>query len=275
MDARRNICLLLIASACFLTAGQAQNERLRFEGRYLKENARGFTDKQQKISWKPEETAIIICDMWDRHWCETATQRVKEMAPRMNQFVSAARAQGVTIIHAPSNTMDFYESYPQRMKMKEAMAVPSSSTILDWYSLDPAREPALPIDDSDGGCDDPQSDCVNCVVWKKQIDLLEIKDQDGISDSGREINNYFTRRGIRNVIIMGVHTNMCVLGRSFGIRSHVNQGRNVVLVRDLTDAMYNPEMHPKASHKEGTSLVINHIEKFWCPTITSDQLLTR
>jgi nicotinamidase-related amidase len=275
MDVRRTISLLLISSAFFLSAGQAQNERLRFEGRYLKENARGFTDKQKKISWKPEETAIIICDMWDQHWCETATQRVKEMAPRMNQFVSAARALGVTIIHAPSNTMDFYASYPQRMKMKEVEAVPSSTAILDWYSLDPDREPALPIDDSDGGCDDPQSDCVNCVVWKKQIDLLEIKDQDGISDSGREINNYFIRRGIRNVIIMGVHTNMCVLGRSFGIRSHVNQGRNVVLVRDLTDAMYNPEMHPKASHKEGTSLVINHIEKFWCPTITSDQLLTR
>ncbi|MBN1443410.1 MAG: nicotinamidase, partial [Planctomycetes bacterium] len=21
-------------------------------------------------SWSPRETAIVICDMWDRHWCQ-------------------------------------------------------------------------------------------------------------------------------------------------------------------------------------------------------------
>lgn len=36
-------------------------------------------------------------------------------------------------------------------------------------------------------------------------------------------------------ISMGVHTNMCVLGRPFGIRAMVGLGRNVVLVRDLID----------------------------------------
>ena len=48
------------------------------------------------------------------------------------------------------------------------------------------------------------------------------------------------QRGIKNVIVMGVHTNMCVLGRPFSIRQMVYQGQNVVLVRDMTDTMYNP-----------------------------------
>ena len=52
--------------------------------------------------------------------------------------------------------------------------------------------------------------------------------------------NLLEQRGIENVILLGVHTNMCVLGRPFGIRQMVYQGKNVVLVRDLTDAMYNP-----------------------------------
>jgi hypothetical protein len=37
------------------------------------------------------------------------------------------------------------------------------------------------------------------------------------------------------------------------------------LVRDLTDAMYNPARRPFVSHDHGTELVIEHIEKYWRP----------
>jgi len=50
-------------------------------------------------------------------------------------------------------------------------------------------------------------------------------------------------------------------------------GIRCILVRDLTDAMYNPEDPPHVSHDEGTQLVIEYIEKFWCPTTTSAGLL--
>ena len=71
----------------------------------------------------------------------------------------------------------------------------------------------------------------------------------------------------------GVATNMCVLGRSFGIRSLINAGMNVILVRDLTDTMYNPEMPPFVSHDEGTQLVVEHIEKYWSPSVLSKDLM--
>ncbi len=234
-----------------------------------------FETKFVDLNWQAAKTAIIVCDMWDQHWCATATQRVGEMAPRMNDFIAAARTRGVTIVHAPSNTMKYYDKYPQRDAMRNVAVAASSKSIEDWYYLDPELESALPIDDTDGGCDDPGSDCVHCEVWSKQIEILDIKEGDLISDSGIEINNYFTLHGIENVMLVGVHTNMCVLGRSFGIRSQIHLGRNVVLVRDLTDTMYNPKAAPYVSHQEGTDLVINHVEKYWCPTITSDQLLNQ
>jgi len=49
-------------------------------------------------------------------------------------------------------------------------------------------------------------------------------------------------------------------------------GKNVALVRDLTDTMYNPERWPNVSHFQGTELIVEHIEKFVCPTITSEQI---
>ena len=74
-------------------------------------------------------------------------------------------------------------------------------------------------------------------------------------------------------MVLGVHTNMCVLGRPFGLRQLAKNGKRVVLVRDLTDTMYNPQRSPFVQHHSGTDLIVEHIEKYVCPTITSDQLL--
>ena len=251
----------------------AAQSSLYFEAQTISKKGKKNKISTQKLHWEPQKTAIIICDMWDQHWCATATERVKEMAPRMNEAINQARQKGVTIIHAPSSTMDFYKGYPQRLPIQNAPMTESSKSIKDWYYLDTNSEDELPIDDSDGGCDDPSSDCVHCEVWTRQIETIEIADTDLISDSGPEINNYLTQHNIDQVIIMGVHTNMCVLGRPFGIRSQINLGRQVLLVRDLTDTMYNPAMHPKVDHDEGTALVIQHVEKFWCPTIDAAQLI--
>ena len=103
--------------------------------------------------------------------------------------------------------------------------------------------------------------------------LLKIDDADVISDSGEEIWSILEQRGIDNVILMGVHTNMCVLGRPFGLRQMAKNGKNVVLMRDMTDTMYNPARSPYVSHFTGTDLIVEHVEKCVCPTITSDQVL--
>src|SRR5262249_49327663 len=46
----------------------------------------------------------------------------------------------------------------------------------------------------------------------------------------------------------------------------------VVLVRDLTDTMYNSRSWPYVSHFEGTNCIIEHIEKYVAPTILSTEL---
>ena len=89
--------------------------------------------------------------------------------------------------------------------------------------------------------------------WKRQIAALKIPDADAISDSGVEIWNLLASRGIDNVILCGVHTNMCVLGRPFGLRQMAKNGKNVVLMRDMTDTMYNPEQPPGVATSRGRS----------------------
>jgi hypothetical protein len=134
--------------------------------------------------------------------------------------------------------------------------------------LDSEKGAVWPIDQSDGGCD-CTPECKQGNPWTHQTDLIIISENDAISDSGAEIAGLFNQRGIKNVILMGVHTNMCVIGRSFGLRNMVRLGFNVVLMRDLTDVMYDSRQKPNVSHFTGTSLVVKYIETYVCPTIVS------
>ena len=250
------------------------------------ENVR-FQPVYQQENWKASETAVIVCDMWDLHHCLNATRRGAEMAPRMNQFLKNARKNGALIIHAPSSCMKPYENHPGR---KRAQAAPQASNlpkdIGQWcYSIPEEEQGVYPIDQTDGGEDDDPAEHEAWAKelaekglnprapWTRQTELLDIRKRDVISDSGVEIWNVMEAEGIKNVILVGVHTNMCVLGRPFGLRRLAANGKNVVLCRDLTDTMYNPKMKPYVSHFTGTDLIIEHIEKWVCPTITSDQLL--
>lgn len=226
----------------------------------------------QTVEWLPHQTAIVVCDMWDRHWCPNATSRVAEMAPRMNEVISAARSRGVLIIHCPSDTMDFYKDWPQRKLAQSAPIVETKIPLERWCHLDAAREGrSLPIDDSDGGCDCDEP-VKNYRAWSRQHPAIQIHESDAITDSA-EAFYLMKQRGVANVIVMGVHTNMCVLGRPFSIRQMVNQGQNVVLMRDMTDTMYNPAMAPFVSHFTGNDLVTEHIEQHWCPSVTSADIL--
>jgi nicotinamidase-related amidase len=247
----------------------------------------GFDVVTISVLWTPQKTAIIVCDMWDTHHCLNAVLRENELAPRMNEVLEKARGQSVLIIHAPSSCMEAYKDRPGRKLAQSApRAANLPADIGKWCTKIPAEEKGkYPLDQSDGGCDsEPAAQAAFAAKlkamgrnpnapWKSQIATLKIRDGDAISDSGVEIWNLLEQRGIQNVILMGVHTNMCVLGRPFGLRQMAKNGKHVILMRDMTDTMYNPASWPHVAHFRGTELIVEHIEKYICPTVTSDQVI--
>ena len=212
---------------------------------------------------KVSSTAIIVCDMWDKHWCTGATRRVGKLVESMEPFLQQARAAGIQIIFAPSETMNFYQDFPQRKAM---LALPK---VEPPVPLDLPDSP-LPIDDKSGGCD--THDAVY-KAWTRQHPGLTIAPQDLISDNGREVYSLLKQRHIENILVMGVHTNMCILNRTFAIKQMTRWGIPSLLVRDMTDSMYDPQDRPFVSHDKGTGLVIGYIEQNWAPSISSKDLL--
>jgi nicotinamidase-related amidase len=209
------------------------------------------------------ETAVLICDMWDRHWCSGASRRVAALALKMAPVITAARSRGIQIIHAPSETMEFYRDWPQRQRI---LRIP----LVDMPASLGLTDPPLPVDDRDGGCDTGDS---FTKAWTRETAALPVGGEDVISDDGPQIYSFLRARGIGNLLVMGVHVNECILNRPFAIRKMTNGGIRCVLVRDLTDSMYNPKDRPYVSHARGTELVVEHIERYWCPSAVSADLM--
>ena len=94
----------------------------------------------RSLRWKATETAIVVCDMWNEHWCAGATRRVAEMAPRMNEVLKVARERGVLVVHAPSSTLAHYEGHPARKRAAKAPRAPDlPEGIAGWCRQIPAE----------------------------------------------------------------------------------------------------------------------------------------
>lgn len=250
-------------------------------------DGQGFRVVSQEERWDANQTAVIVCDMWDSHHCYRAVLRENQMVPRMESLLNELRSKGATIIHAPSGCVGFYADHPARQRVLSLKPVTPPDGIESWcYSIPAEEQVKYPIDQSDGGEDDTSEEHQTWQAklvakglnpkapWTRQHPGLTIDPQrDFISDQGDEVWTILKTQKIENVILVGVHVNMCVLGRPFGLRQLARNGVHVVLMRDLTDSMYNPKSWPYVSHQEGTALILAHIERHVCPTISSDQIL--
>jgi nicotinamidase-related amidase/type 1 glutamine amidotransferase len=289
MWTRSTLCFAMLVLC--LHASHLHADDWRFTLRFQQEVSEGagrFHRLTREEKWRPEETAIIVCDVWDLHHCLNAVHRLNQFAPTLNEVIKEARMRGATIVHSPSDCMPAYQDHPARIRAIEApLADNLPSEMRLWCSVIPNEEQAVyPLDQSDGGEDDDPGEHARWAVklaalgrnpgtpWKTQSKHIEIDAElDYISDRGEEVWNVLEHRGIKNVILTGVHLNMCVLGRPFGLRQMARNGKNVVLMRDMTDCMYNPQRWPFVSHFTGNDLIVAHVERHVSPTITSDQIL--
>ena len=262
----KRACLLGAAILIGIAACRAEDGGRHLALRSRVELFRGsgqWNEVRVDYSFDPTKSALIVCDMWDKHWCSGANVRVAALVKKLEPILETARRKGMIIVHAPSETMPFYANMPQRQRMLSlpAVAPPKELNI---------TSPPLPIDDSDGGCDTAGEK--EHRAWTCEHPGLKIAPEDFISDRGQEIYNLLRSRDIETVFYTGVHANMCILNRTFAIKQMTKWGVRCILLRDLTDAMYNPQDAPHVSHQQGTELVVEYIEKYWTPTALSAEL---
>ena len=200
---------------------------------------------------------VIAVDVWNHHWCKTATMRVDAFVPRINEALEGARAMGMTVMLCPSDVVENYAGFCQREAVlaMPLMAVPK---VVD------ASCPPVP---DAGGCACGRERCAVNYGWDGMHPGLRIGEDDLMPDTQAEVYTICKRRGLTHLVYVGFHTQVCLLGKPMGLRAMKTAGLRCVLARDMTDA------HPGYDPARGftpdlnTAQVVEHFERHLAPTV--------
>jgi len=213
----------------------------------------------------PSRIGVIAVDVWNFHWCKTATMRVDAIVPRMNKALEAARSLGMTVMLCPSDVVDNYVGYPQREAVfaLPKIAVPSLVNVT-----------CPPVPDA-GGCACGRERCAVNYGWDGMHPDLRIGDSDLMPDTQAEVYAICRQNNLTHLIYVGFHTQVCLLGKPMGLKAMMSAGLHCVLARDLTDA--HPGYDPARDFTPdlNTAQVVEHFEKHLAPTINLQEELTK
>lgn len=223
-----------------------------------------ITETAKKLD--PSKIGVVIVDMWNYHWCMTAEQRVGAMVPRINRSLEGARKLGMKVIWAPTDVADLYVGTPQR---ERAMAVAEQP-------LPKVR--AIPwCGTLSGGCMcGPGFVCPQDYGWDGMHPGLLIAPEDYIV--GRDAAAMYslcTKLGLTHLIYMGVHTNVCVLGKGPAIKNMYDAGLQCIIARDCTDALTEYEPESGFTPDTGTARAVADLERSDVPSINMGDEMRR
>jgi hypothetical protein len=213
----------------------------------------------------PKRVGVIAVDVWNYHWCKTATMRVDAIVPRMNKALDAARTLGMTVMLCPSDVVENYAGYPQREVIFALPKFPVPAVM---------NVTCPPVPDA-GGCACGRERCAVNYGWDGMHPALRIAETDLMPDTQAEVYAVCKKYALTHLIYVGFHTQVCLLGKPMGLRAMKSAGLHCVLARDMTDA--HPGYDPSRDFTPdlNTEQVVEHFEKHLAPTISFQQELTK
>ena len=212
-----------------------------------------------------KHVGVIAVDVWNYHWCKTATMRVDAIVPRMNKALEAARALGMTVMLCPSDVVDNYVGYPQREAVFALPKYPVPSVI---------TVTCPPVPDA-GGCACGRERCAGNYGWDGMHPALQIGEADLMPDTREEVYAVCKAHGLTHLIYVGFHTQVCLLGKSMGLKAMKSAGLICMLARDMTDAHPGYDPAREFTPDLNTQQVVEHFEKYLAPTISFEQELAK
>ncbi len=229
----------------------------------------GWRESIDPLEVPVDVAALVIADMRDAHWCRSAQEWIDANAEAVNALASAARSAGMLLVHVPSGISGFYDDHPARRRIEQVAGI----TVEGNYPIEPitSREidlPPIPL---------PNEDCpgggTRGAAWTRQHPAIHIHETDIISGVGRQIYSYLLGAGIDTLFYVGVHANTTMLDRSHGIREMSAWGMDCILVRDMTDIMFDPGTPVEIPHETARERVVEHLERHLLSTVSSGELI--
>lgn len=234
--------------------------------------------------------AIILIDLWNGHGCKAAADCVTELSARINNLLLDLLENDpkAFFVMCPSGMNERWKLCPDfdemnkrannqvvisdyhigvRKKFCFKWKVPNSENSKWFNTFDTSRYVEFEHKN--------ECDCIpNEKNHPKQPDIKNInknlepffnklkanKDNRGIVVDNTDIlSQYLSEQSVRDVYVMGVHTNMCIVFRKCGILQLLRNKFRVHLVTDLTDARISRFHYPYQEHFQATETLIDYI----------------
>ena len=209
-----------------------------------------FIRRHVPMSLPVEQTALVLVDMWDNHfiesWLERAVQITKEkVAPALE----AARAAGLTIVHAPSPPVA--EQFEQLKRHVPPVPSPPPAWPPDNFRSRQGEYAAF----RGPRVQPPGIPNLDRLGMSPHID---VQDGEFVVATGEQLHALLAERGILHLVYAGFATNWCILNRDYGMRAMAGRGYNMILLREATAGVEFPDTVAKGL---ATEMAVREVEQ--------------
>ena len=209
-----------------------------------------FIRRHVQMPLPVEQTALVLVDMWDNHfiesWLERAVQITKEaVVPAL----AAARAVGLTVIHAPSPPV------AEQFEQLKRHAPPVAHAPPAWPPAEFRRRQGEYAVFRGPRAQPPGIPPLERLGMSPHI---EVEQGEFVVATGEQLHALLAERGILHLVYAGFATNWCILNRDYGMRAMAGRGYTMILLREATAGVEFPD-----TVREGlaTEMAVREVEQ--------------
>ncbi len=170
----------------------------------------------------------------------------------------------MTVFLCPTDVADNYVGTPM---VERVIAV-------DPLPLPRVKDVQCPPAPDGGGCTCGPERCQGNYGWDGMHPDLVIGPDDLMPNDPGRLYAICRERGITDLLYVGFHTQVCLLGKSIGLRPMTEAGFRCALARDVTDA-HGHYLPGAETPDDFTAKVVAHFEKHLAPTFDFADTLQR
>lgn len=155
--------------------------RLQFAAHHRLPLVRGrdeWIDVVRKYRIPVDQTALLLCDAWDKHWCSSFARRAELIIPRIAMAVEKLWATGVQVIHAASAVLYFCAGTRARERALPAPRVEPDALL-------GLPNPLEPLAGRNACCGSGEPAWHE--AWARQHSAIRIGDSDFIAVDGAQV----------------------------------------------------------------------------------------
>lgn len=198
---------------------------------------------RQERSWtiSAEESALVLVDCWAEHFIrshEAASGTI--IRERLAPVVEAARAAGVTIVHAPSPV--WVEAYPEWVAYAsdvELGLAPRAQA--DSWPPEEFRKRRGDYAQYARFVEPKVTEWLQDPSRYRVHEALGPEPGDFVVATGEQLHRLLKHRKLLHLFYAGFAANICILFRDYGTRAMALRGYNIILLRDCTTGIENAE----------------------------------